>query len=1047
MAEGVASLDDASDVTHSTAFLVLNTLVDEGQITEERADYLKQKFKDLHNRVLVIYKRDNLLLKRARQLRTELDTERQRVQARGEIARRDDSEIQKLKETLMENQKSLMEAQERESVLQVEALEYDRRKQNLLLEREDAMAAEEARLRPKMEGLQKEIEEMGTQTKELMEKHEELKRTHERLSKEEETCKSEIANFSSVLAQTKQQFTNIEREPDRAKKQLQLVVVNHTGATRELAALDEKVNAQGALLTKLEAQQTNWTNDLAKTKQQQQSIRADIEAKRKTLATLNTSLEVELETRQSYQDRLSELERLIKATRIAQQQEVDNLNRIEREKEKAQKEFVACEQTRENVEHEHQSFKEQLNVIEKEIAYSQKQRADLVKQILASKKDIEARTKRLLKEQSKEKDFVKRSTAVLEDIGDVEEMMVEKKKQEEVKRKELAAMIGQRQNANRDCARENSRLVMIKNEVRTKEIQHKEIVRRQEELEKRLTSLIDQFHNIKRERSLKAAQIQAITQKMTEVAEKTKILENELEVLLREAALKEKEMLKKKRQTHEVTQVCSNLRLERNKYRKRLELAVDAEKEVRAHVKRMNAEIASIEDTMEGLRNAYEEAVESRNQTGIQLIDRNDELGLLLEKVKAQEVALQQGVSMTNARGEEVRGLKTKLADLYRQLEVCQRSVPKVRQLEEELARLASEIEDERWRTETLEKDITDPSNTQRYREVKAVGSTSSAAAATGSAVPQVSAPAPSSAASNLEADTSTEELAGAGAGVGGSANRVGGPSEQYVALRARCQDLEARVNTINEKLREKELILAEVTELSDNIAGQADADKEVTLALAKQVNQQQSSIRNKTRQMMATISELSLFQASSIQLQQEVERLESVVEEAERRLAEGEAPFIEAEEEYLREKESSHRYTEMLRRRRAEDAEAAAINTANVVATTAEARPNAYVPDGELGVPKPYGNHAPFRPTLPAAALGGASNRFIAKRNYTPVSAVVPSHSDRTTFSSSAPMRTIPLLATRGTSFSPSGTSSARDAKEQDEQLRLSDRRLDSTH
>jgi hypothetical protein len=32
-------------------------------------------------------------------------------------------------------------------------------------------------------------------------------------------------------------------------------------------------------------------------------------------------------------------------------------------------------------------------------------------------------------------------------------------------------------------------------------------------------------------------------------------------------------------------------------------------------------------------------------------------------------------------------------------------------------------------------------------------------------------------------------------------------------------------------------------------------------------------------------------------------------------------------------------------------------------VRTTAEPRPNAYIPD-ELGIPKPYGTLAPFKPT-----------------------------------------------------------------------------------
>ena len=44
---------------------------------------------------------------------------------------------------------------------------------------------------------------------------------------------------------------------------------------------------------------------------------------------------------------------------------------------------------------------------------------------------------------------------------------------------------------------------------------------------------------------------------------------------------------------------------------------------------------------------------------------------------------------------------------------------------------------------------------------------------------------------------------------------------------------------------------------------------------------------------------------------------------------------------------------------------------------TTAEPRPNAYIPDNEneLPIPRPYGAHAPFKPNEP-----GSSMRHIRK-------------------------------------------------------------------
>ena len=50
---------------------------------------------------------------------------------------------------------------------------------------------------------------------------------------------------------------------------------------------------------------------------------------------------------------------------------------------------------------------------------------------------------------------------------------------------------------------------------------------------------------------------------------------------------------------------------------------------------------------------------------------------------------------------------------------------------------------------------------------------------------------------------------------------------------------------------------------------------------------------------------------------------------------------------------------------------------------TTAIPRPNAYLPDSEgaLPVPKPYGSHAPFKPSVP-----GANMRHVRKPQQPPL-------------------------------------------------------------
>lgn len=121
--------------------------------------------------------------------------------------------------------------------------------------------------------------------------------------------------------------------------------------------------------------------------------------------------------------------------------------------------------------------------------------------------------------------------------------------------------------------------------------------------------------------------------------------------------------------------------------------------------------------------------------------------------------------------------------------------------------------------------------------------------------------------------------------------------------LSAKIELLQERLNDKKEMLLEKELVLDEVTTLSTKLAlqGQSESydwddanDTDVptaahtrssTLEVAKKVNQYQSKIRGTTREalpsiivegsrcpgkIMATVSELSMYQASAMKLEQE---------------------------------------------------------------------------------------------------------------------------------------------------------------------------------
>lgn len=81
---------------------------------------------------------------------------------------------------------------------------------------------------------------------------------------------------------------------------------------------------------------------------------------------------------------------------------------------------------------------------------------------------------------------------------------------------------------------------------------------------------------------------------------------------------------------------------------------------------------------------------------------------------------------------------------------------------------------------------------------------------------------------------------------------------------------MEQRLSSKEEQSLEKDLILEQVQRLIERLSTKADAGKDDTLALAKKVNDLQNKIKDITRKMMATLSELTIYQSDSLKLQQE---------------------------------------------------------------------------------------------------------------------------------------------------------------------------------
>lgn len=172
----------------------------------------------------------------------------------------------------------------------------------------------------------------------------------------------------------------------------------------------------------------------------------------------------------------------------------------------------------------------------------------------------------------------------------------------------------------------------------------------------------------------------------------------------------------------------------------------------------------------------------------------------------------------------------------------------------------------------------------------------------------------------------------------------LGGEDPDQEALQAKIQVLEERLNNKKENLLEKELVYEEVSNLAEKLRTQALDGRKSTLEIAEKINEYKARTTDLSRKMLATVSELSMFQSKALKLQQDKDEKERVIDEAMQRLNQGLPPTETAEAEWQKiERNRVRKNTERDERIQRKMLESQLPTTG--VKTTALPRPNSYMP------------------------------------------------------------------------------------------------------
>ena len=820
--------------------------------------------------------------------------EEARAAARNSLTEEEEEELDRLRR---ECDVAVAEAElagEREQSTSMDVYEQTRarnaakkRLEEVELEHERAMAPALASARAEVSELAEDVRSEKTRMEDLhkakadaVARVGELQTKASQISNERERVQTELDSIAPLPLK-------IKRECDVINEQIKALRTQELALNKKFAALDESELRQSETVRGRTEEHAHAAGTLE---------RASIamEQKTRTADEFNKDLEKETSERERLVNEKLELEQRAAALDAEKKALADRVARRRKELEQTERKTGKMAMETKHVADVVPQLETEVSQLRLDVKTTTRVAAERSAAIEGVRADIDAEMKAYITEESAGKTKGTAFETVYAEVAALEDIIKHLKKEE-----------ADRNKVERDVRTQVERLIkttMLKREKHREQTELAngldneldDLKKQTKENERRHKALVSLFHEVQSQRNKFAQLIEAGKQTKAETGEKLRVLANEIDILRGESGDKEIKLVHAHAQLTSAMTARDVLRQDINKRAMTFREGRDKIDEQMNEMEGLHTVADQGRKNQIRLTLKFEHETQRRDHAGLMLVERNDEVAALHERVNLQVEVGRRGEIELRNREDEIRAFAAEIRKHELSVEANASLASGVPGLNAEIERLRKELIVERRRVARLSAKAETPENADRWRVLQGK-------------------------------DPGADEL------------------------RAKLKDLKLVIEDKEDEIEENVLMLQELDSLVQRMTSEAASGRAESLELARTINDLVTKIQSAGDETKSTVSELALCQATSERLQLEAETLKRRLVEARERVARGEAPDDEAEKRWARELAGE-----------------AFVDDEDDNRPGADARPNAYVPTDEksMGVPRPYGKFAPFKPT-----------------------------------------------------------------------------------
>ncbi|XP_011910082.1 PREDICTED: coiled-coil domain-containing protein 146 isoform X2 [Cercocebus atys] len=882
------------DLSETPAFIFLHELYAMGKLPGTRMAELKAKYTLLHDAVMSTQESEVQLLQNAKRFTEQVQQQQFHLQQADNFPEAFSTEVSKMREQLLKYQNEYNAVKEREFHNQYRLNSL--KEEKIIIVKEFEKIPKPGEMEKKMKILRESTEELR---KEVMQKKLEIKNLREDLASKQKQLLKEQKELEELLEHQvvlKDEVAHHQTIPVQIGKEIEKITRKKVEMEKKKILLEQEVKNLNDSLKKVENKVSAIVEEKENVIKEVEGKRALLEIKEREHNQLVKLLELARENEATSLTERGILDLNLRNSLIDKQNYHDELSRKQREKERDFRNLRKME-------------------LLLKVSWDALTQTQAMHQRLLLEKIISEMESKLVEQQLAEEN------KLLKEQENMKELVFNLVRMTQIK-------IDEKEQKSKDFLKAQQKYTNIVKEIKAKDLEIRIHKKKKCEIYRRLKEFAKLYDTIRNERNKFVNLLHKAHQKVNEIKERHKMSLNELEILRNSAVSQERKLQNSMLKHANNVTIRESMQNDVRKIASKLQEMKEKKEAQLNNIDRLANMITMIEEEMVQLRKRYEKAVQHRNESGVQLIEREEEVCIFYEKINIQEKMKLNGEIEIHLLEEKIRFLKLKIAEKQRQICVTQKLLPAKRSLDADLAVLQIQFSQCTDRIKDLEKQFIKPDGENRARFLPGK-------------------------------DLTEKEMI------------------------KKLDKLELQLAKKEEKLLEKDFIYEQVSRLTDRLCSKTQDCKQDTLLLAKKMNGYQRRIKNATEKMMAVVAELSMKQALTIELQKEVREKEDFIFTCNSRIEKGLPLNKEIEKEWLKVLRDEEMHALALAEKSQEFLEADNRQMPNGVYTTAEQRPNAYIPEAEatLPLPKPYGALAPFKPSEP-----GANMRHIRKPIIKPI-------------------------------------------------------------